>query len=75
MKPMSGWKMKSGSFLAAIAAVIIGSAELAPYPGMIPWLKFLGFVVGGVGTAFIAWGAGHKMEKNRDIILENKRLG
>jgi hypothetical protein len=74
IKSMSGWKMKVGSFLAAIAAVIIGSAEIAPYPEIIPWLKFLGFIVGGVGTAFLAWGAGHKLEKNRNVIVKKKTI-
>lgn len=74
IKPMTGWKMKLGSFLAAIAAVIVGSAEVAPYPAMIPWAKFLGFIVGGVGTAFIAWGAGHKLEKNRNVIVQKKTI-
>lgn len=74
IKPMTGWKMKLGSFLAAIAAVIVGSAEIAPYPAMVPWIKFLGFIVGGVGTAFIAWGAGHKLEKNRNVIVQKKTI-
>ena len=71
-KRMGGWKMKVGSFMAAIGAVIIGSAEVSPMPEMIPWVKFLGFIVGGVGTAFLAWGAGHKMEKNRSVVIQKK---
>ena len=72
--PMGGWKMKLGSFLIAIGAVTVGSAEVAPYPGMSPWVKFVGFIVGGVVTAFIAWGAGHKLEKNRSVLVKKKTI-
>lgn len=71
---MSGWKMKLGSFLVAIGAVIIGSAEVAPVPEMIPWVKFIGFIVGGIGTAFLAWGAGHKLEKNRSVLIKKQNI-
>ena len=71
---MSGWKMKLGSFLIAIGALIVGSGEVAPVPEMVPWLKFLGFIVGGVGTAFVAWGAGHKIEKNNKVLVKTKTV-
>ena len=73
-KPMSGWKMKTGSFMIAIGALIVGSVEVAPMPEIIPWIKFIGFIVGGVGTAFLAWGAGHKMEKNRKVLVKKKTV-
>jgi hypothetical protein len=73
-QPMSGWKTKLGAFLVAIGTVIVGSADLAPTPGMIPWLKFFGFIVGGVGTAFTVWGIGHKVEKNRSVIVQKKTV-
>ena len=72
--PMGGWKMKLGSLLIAVGALIVGSGEVAPIPEMVPWLKFVGFIVGGVGTAFLAWGAGHKLEKNRPIIIRKKNV-
>lgn len=74
VKPMSGWKMKTGSIMVAVAATITGSAELAPIAGMIPWIKFAAFLVGGVGAAFLAWGAGHKMEKNRSVLVQKKKM-
>jgi hypothetical protein len=73
-KRMGGWKMKLGSFMVAIGALIIGSSEVAPMPEMIPWIKFIGFIVGGVGTAFLAWGAGHKMEKNKSVVIQKKKV-
>lgn len=72
--PMGGWKMKMGSFLIAIAATIGGSAEVAPYPEMVPWIRFIAFIVGGVGAAFLAWGAGHKMEKNRPVLVKKQKI-
>ena len=74
VKPMGGWKMKAGSIMVAVAATITGSAELAPVPEMIPWIKFAAFVVGGIGAAFLAWGAGHKMEKNRSVLVKKKTI-
>jgi hypothetical protein len=60
---MSGWKMKTGSFMVAIGVVIAGSADVVPIYEVGPWLKFAGYIVGGVGSAFTIWGAGHKIEK------------
>jgi hypothetical protein len=73
-QPMSGWKTKLGAFLTAIGAVIVGAAEVAPTPEMIPWLKFIGFIIGGVGGAFTIWGIAHKVEKNRSVITQKKTV-
>lgn len=72
--PMSGWKTKLGSFLIAAAGVIGGSAEIAPYPEMVPWIRFIAFIVGGIGSAFLVWGIGHKVEKSRPVLVQKKRV-
>ena len=64
---MSGWKTKVGAVITAIGGTIIGSAEIAPTPGMIPWLKFIGFIISGIGGALTIWGIGHKLEKTRNM--------
>ena len=64
---MTGWKTKAGSIILSIGGVIVGSAEIAPVPGMVPWLKFIGFIVSGVGGALTVWGIGHKLEKAQKI--------
>jgi len=69
---MTGWKTKTGSFLIAIAGVIAGSSTIVPIPEAIPWIKFVSFIVGGFGTAFVAWGTGHKLEKNRIVYIKSK---
>ena len=71
---MTGWKTKLGSFLLAFAGVSTGASELIPLPEASPWCKFVAYVAGGVGTAFITWGMGHKLEKNRNILVEKKRI-
>jgi hypothetical protein len=73
-QPMSGWKTKLGSFLIAAAGVIGGSAEIAPYPEMVPWIRFIAFIVGGMGSAFLIWGIGHKLEKNRNVLVQKKQI-
>lgn len=73
-KPMGGWKMKLGSFLVAIAGVIGGSSEIVPAPEAAPWIKFAAFIVGGVGAAFLAWGAGHKIEKTQPVLVQKKTI-
>lgn len=69
---MTGWKTKTGSFLLAIAGVIAGSSTVVPIPEAIPWIKFVSFIIGGFGTAFVAWGTGHKLEKSRTVYVESK---
>lgn len=74
---MGGWKVKTGSFLTAIGVVIAGSAEVIPIYEFGPWLKFAGFILGGIGSAFITWGIGHKIEKGatgieRAYVLDQK---
>jgi hypothetical protein len=64
MQSMGGWKVKTGSFLTAIGVVIAGSAEVVPIDNFGPWLKFAGFLFGGIGSAFVTWGIGHKIEKS-----------
>lgn len=63
--PMTGWKTKLGSFLVAIAGTMAGASEIVPIEGAAPWVKLAAFVVGGVGSAFVAWGIAHKLEKNK----------
>lgn len=70
---MTGWKTKTGSFLVAIAGVIAGSTTVIPIPEVIPWIKFVSFIFGGFGTALVAWGTGHKLEKNRTVFVESKK--
>jgi len=63
IQSMSGWKMKTGSFMVAVGVVITGSADVVPIYELGPWLKFAGYIIGGIGSAFAIWGAGHKIEK------------
>jgi hypothetical protein len=72
--PMGGWKTKLGAFLVAIATTIGGSAQLLPIPEAAPWITFAAFIVGGIGGAFTIWGIAHKMEKNRPVVIEKKRI-
>lgn len=71
---MGGWKTKLGAFLIAIAATITGSVGIVPLPELIPWIKWLAYMIGGVGSAFTVWGIAHKMEKNRSVLVKKKRV-
>jgi len=64
VQSMGGWKVKTGSFLIAVGVVISGASEVVPVHEIGPWLKFAGYIVGGIGSAMAAWGIGHKIEKS-----------
>jgi hypothetical protein len=72
-KPMSGWKMKSSAFAASIGTLLIGLSQVVPSPKAAPWLQFIGIAIDGAAATLGIWGAGHKMEKNRDIILDETK--
>jgi len=72
--PMSGWKMKTSAFLAAIGTSIIGLGQVVPNPKVSPWMMFIGVALDGLATAFGIWGAGHKMEKNTAIIMKEPKI-
>ena len=63
-KKMSGWKTKYGSIFLGIGAGILGASDIAPSPELGEWMKFIGTLITGVGTATAAWGIGHKLDKN-----------
>lgn len=64
---MSGWKTKTGTVLLATGSILLGSADLVPAPTVMPWLKFIGTVLTGIGGSLTAWGVGHKIEKNKTL--------
>ena len=72
-KPMSGWKMKSSAFAAYIGTLLIGLSQVVPSPKASPWLQFIGIAIDGAAATLGIWGAGHKMEKNRDSIIDADR--
>jgi hypothetical protein len=74
MKPMSGWKMKSSAFAASFGTLLIGLAQIVPSPKTAPWLQFAGIAIDGLAATLGIWGAGHKMEKNRDIIMKKSEI-
>jgi hypothetical protein len=72
---MTGWKTKSGAILTAISGVIFGISSLIPsVPGNPCLFEFIGYIAVGLGAGFISWGIGHKLEKNRNILVERKRV-
>ena len=74
VKPMGGWKMKTSAVSASFGTLLIGLAQIVPSPKVSSWLQFVGIAIDGIAATLGIWGAGHKMEKNRDIIIdENKR--
>ena len=75
MKPMSGWKMKASAVSASFGTLLIGLAQVVPSPKMAPWLQFAGIAIDGLAATLGIWGAGHKMEKNRDSIIDESKRG
>jgi len=73
MKPMSGWKMKASAVSASFGTLLIGLAQIIPSPKVAPWLQFAGIAIDGAAATLGIWGAGHKMEKNRDSIINADR--
>jgi hypothetical protein len=72
---MTGWKTKLGAILTAISGVIFGISSLVPsVPGNPCLFEFTGYIAVGLGAGFISWGIGHKLEKNRNILVERKRV-
>jgi len=62
---MTGWKVKTGTFLVSLGPVLLGASEIAPNPELESWFKFIGTLITGFGTALTAWGIAHKIEKNK----------
>jgi hypothetical protein len=71
--PMGGWKMKTSAFLAAIGTGLIGLAQAVPNPKVAPWMSFVGIALDGLAGAFGIWGAGHKLEKNKTVVMVDEK--
>lgn len=72
--PMTGWKTRTASFLAAIGTTLIGLAEGVPDDSLAPWIRFVGIAIDGFAGAFAIWGIGHKVEKNRPVLIKKQRV-
>ena len=72
---MTGWKTKLAAFLAAAGTAIIGISESVPADdSLVHMIKFIGIVIDGLAGAFGIWGIGHKLEKNKNIIVQKKTI-
>lgn len=71
---MTGWKTKTAAFLFAIGTSLIGLAEGVPNDNLAPWIQFAGMCIDGLATAFGVWGIGHKLEKNKNVIVQKKTI-
>lgn len=72
--PMTGWKTKTAAFLFALGTSLIGLSEGVPNDNLAPWIRFAGMALDGLATAFGVWGIGHKLEKNKNIIVQKKTV-
>jgi hypothetical protein len=72
---MTGWKTKLAAFLAAAGTALIGISESVPTDdSLAPMIKFIGIVIDGLAGAFGIWGIGHKLEKNKSILIQKKTV-
>lgn len=67
-KPMSGWKVKTGTITAIVGTAVVSSSGVFTDPTIIMWTSFIGKLLISVGGGFVSWGFGHKMEKNKEAI-------
>lgn len=60
---ITGWKTKTGGWLALAAGVAKASANAVPSEEAKPWLDFAATVLGGASLGLLGTGLGHKIEK------------
>lgn len=70
IKPMTGWKTKWGTILLIVGGAVMGAAEIAPDANAALWMNFAAKLVTGIGTGLTAWGLGHKLEKNKPVVIQ-----
>jgi len=72
---MTGWKTKLAAFLAATGTALIGLADSVPADdSLAPMIKFIGITIDGLAGAFGLWGIGHKLEKNKSVLVKKKTV-
>jgi hypothetical protein len=69
VKPMKGWKTKTGAILLSVGAFLSSTSELIQDPDIFMWMDFAGKTILGLGTSLTAWGLGHKLDKNKKTPL------
>lgn len=62
---ISGWKTKYGAIIVAVGMALLGASEVAPNVDVGTWMKFIGTILTGFGSALTAVGIGHKIEKGQ----------
>lgn len=60
---MLGGKTKLGAVLIAIGMTMYSTVDICPVASWIPWIKWIGTMIGGVGTALGIVGIGNKVER------------
>ncbi len=53
---------------------MIGLAEGVPDDRLAPWIRFFGIAIDGFAGAFAIWGIGHKVEKNRPVLIQKQKI-
>lgn len=67
-KPMTGWKVKSGTLIVIIGTAIFSTSEIVTDPAISVWIALTGKMLLGIGGGLVSWGMGHKLEKNKEEI-------
>jgi hypothetical protein len=60
---MTGWKTKTGGWLALATGITAAAAEAVPLEEAKPWLKLAAAILGGASMGLMGTGIGHKIEK------------